>query len=133
MRRLTIQITFYCGLLILLSACGKKPQPSAQSESGQSSTAISGANPADSISPSPFARPTGSTVLAEPMMLPDDPTAALSSLTQAVRKFSAEHQRVPESLEEVVRAGYVTNMPKPPAGKKFILNPKRLEVSLAGK
>ena len=55
--------------------------------------------------------------------------AALSTLTQAVRKYSAEKQRVPQNLGEVVSAGYVPSMPSPPTGKKFAIN-RKLEVIL---
>ena len=50
-------------------------------------------------------------------------------LTQSVRKYSAEKQRVPASLSEVMAAGYVTAMPNPPPGKKFAIT-RRLEVIL---
>ena len=59
-----------------------------------------------------------------------DATALLAQLTQAVRKYGAEKQRVPASLNEVVSAGYVRAMPQPPPGKKFAINPKRMEVIL---
>ena len=72
-------------------------------------------------------------MVVQPVTVPNDATAALGVLTQAVRKFSAERRRVPENLDEVIRAGYIQNIPDPPAGKKFVLNPKRLEVTLANK
>ena len=57
-------------------------------------------------------------------------SAALGELTQAVRKYAVENRRVPASLNEVISAGYVKAMPAAPAGKKFVLNPKRMEVVL---
>ena len=84
------------------------------------------------LSPSPFARPTAPAVI-QPVAVPDDAAAALGVLTQAVRKFSAERRLIPANLDEVLRAGYITSIPDPPAGTKFVLNPKRLEVTLANK
>ena len=62
-----------------------------------------------------------------------DPNAALGELTQALRKFSAEKQRVPASLSEVVAAGYVRSLPQPPPGKRFAINRQRVEVILANR
>ncbi len=59
-----------------------------------------------------------------------DPSAALVTLTQALRKYSLENRRVPASLNELVQAGYVHTMPTAPRGKKFAINPKRMEVVL---
>jgi hypothetical protein len=59
-----------------------------------------------------------------------DLSATLSQLTQAVRRYAAERQRVPQSLEEVAAAGYVNGVPAAPAGKHFAIN-KKLEVYLA--
>ena len=55
----------------------------------------------------------------------------LHELTQALRKFSAEKQRVPASLNELVSAGYLSALPAAPSGQKFVINPSRVEVILA--
>ena len=57
-------------------------------------------------------------------------STVLAQLTQAVRRYGAEKQKVPTSLNEVLGAGYVQGAPQPPAGKKFAIDPKRLEVML---
>ena len=54
--------------------------------------------------------------------------AALEQLTQALRKFSVEQRRVPVSLNELIAAGYIPNMPQPPPGKVFGIDPKNLKV-----
>lgn len=59
-----------------------------------------------------------------------DPSAALATLTHALRKYSLENRRVPANLDELVRAGYVQTIPAAPHGKKFAINPKRMEVVL---
>lgn len=59
-----------------------------------------------------------------------DYSAALAELTQAVRKYSIENRRRPNSLSEVVVAGYVRNMPQAPPGKRFEIQPKGTQVVL---
>ena len=56
--------------------------------------------------------------------------AALGELTQALRKYSFEHRRVPKTFSKVVAAGYVKNMPQAPPGKKFEIDPKTVQVVL---
>ena len=56
--------------------------------------------------------------------------AALAELTQALRKYSFEHQRLPKSFSEVVAAGYVKDMPPAPAGRRFEIDPKTVQVVL---
>jgi hypothetical protein len=56
--------------------------------------------------------------------------AALAQLTQALRKYSFEHQRVPKSIGEIVAAGYLKDMPQAPAGKKFAIDAKTVQVVL---
>ncbi len=55
--------------------------------------------------------------------------ALLAELTQTVRKYSAEKQRAPQSLDELVANGYLTTIPPAPAGKKFAID-KKLQVVL---
>lgn len=59
-----------------------------------------------------------------------DPSAATAELTQALRKYSMENRRVPKTVEELISAGYVKALPTPPPGKKFVVDPKRVEVKL---
>ena len=54
----------------------------------------------------------------------------LAELTQVLRKYSFEHQRLPKSFNEVVAAGYVKDMPQAPSGKKFEIDPKTVQVVL---
>lgn len=52
----------------------------------------------------------------------------LAELTQALRKYSVERRHVPASLNELVAAGYIQNLPQPPPGKTFGIYPKNLQV-----
>jgi hypothetical protein len=56
--------------------------------------------------------------------------AALNQLTQALRKFSAERKTTPASVDELAASGYVKQMPQAPAGKKFAINGRVMEVVL---
>lgn len=59
--------------------------------------------------------------------------ATLTDLTHAVRRYAAEKQKAPQSLEEVVAAGYIKQLPEIPADQKLVLQPKRLDVVLKRK
>lgn len=59
-----------------------------------------------------------------------DPNIAIDQMTQALRKYGAEKQRVPKSLEEVVAAGYLRAIPAAPPGQKYSFDPKMLKVTL---
>ena len=55
--------------------------------------------------------------------------AVISQLTQVVRKYAVEKQRVPKSLEELVQQGYLQSIPQAPAGQVFAID-KQLQVYL---
>ena len=62
---------------------------------------------------------------------PPDTSAALGQWTQALRKYSFEHQRVPASFNELLAAGNPGRLPAAPAGKKFAIDAKAMQVVLA--
>jgi hypothetical protein len=66
-----------------------------------------------------------------PAVAPSDMDAVLGQLTQVLRKYSFEHQRVPASFSELLVAGNPGPMPAAPAGKKFVIDPKAMRVVLA--
>jgi hypothetical protein len=51
-----------------------------------------------------------------------DRAALLNRLTQTLRRYSAEHQKVPKDLQDLVAAGYLQELPEPPAGKKYVID-----------
>lgn len=57
-----------------------------------------------------------------------DLTSLLAEMTQAVRKYGFEKQKVPTSLDELVTAGYLATKPVAPSGKKFTIDPKTMQV-----
>jgi hypothetical protein len=81
---------------------------------------------AEPVSPPPPA-PT-----AVPEAVPSDQAALaelLGQLTQVARKFAAEQQRVPQSLDELVSRGYLARVPAAPSGKAFTIT-RQLQVEL---
>ena len=100
-------------LAFALAACSDAPAPD---------PADAGATPPAAAEP---AAPAGN---AEADLAP-----LLDQLTQTLRKYSAEKQRVPDSLDELVATGYLPSLPQAPAGKKFVINPQRVEVILANR
>jgi hypothetical protein len=56
--------------------------------------------------------------------------AALGELTQVLRKYSFERQRLPKTINELVAAGYLKAMPRAPQGRKFEIDPKTVQVVL---
>ena len=108
-------------LLVAAVGCGQAPS-SAPSQPGSTTTdAAADSSPAGTsaaTSPAP-AVPTDATQIA----------ALLAELTQAVRKYGVEKQRVPKSLDELVAGGYLNQVPQPPPGKRFEID-KKLQVHL---
>jgi len=67
---------------------------------------------------------------AAPALSQSTPPVDLDTLTQALRRYSAEKRRLPSSLNEVVAAGYLKVLPPPPPGMRYAINPARVEVVL---
>jgi hypothetical protein len=98
------------------SAQADVPQPAAEpAPRNQATTAIPTAVPAAS-------QPTESTQASMEVVL--------EQLTQALRKYSFEHKRLPGSFGEVAAAGYVKPMPQAPPGKKFAIDARNVRVVL---
>ena len=104
--------------LLLIGACSKKEE-SAESPSPSSSPAV--AAPAAVVDAANDPSVAAATASAE---------ALVAELTQVVRKYAAEKQRAPKSLNELVAAGYLPSTPAAPAGKQFAID-KNLQVYLA--
>lgn len=103
---------------ITLAACSKTPDASTETDpppAGSSATTPSSADPGVSTPA------VADTAAAEALAL---------ELTQVARKYAAEKQRAPKSLDEIVAAGYLPSTPVAPAGKKFAID-KNLQVYLA--
>jgi hypothetical protein len=103
----------------LTAGCGKKTGGSSPA------SAIQSASPAPVVqSPAPVASPV-------PLQtVQGDTGQLLDQMTQVLRKFSFENRRLPKSLDEVVTAGYLKEIPPAPAGKKFSIEPRKVQVVL---
>jgi hypothetical protein len=77
-------------------ACGKKPAASSSSQPPATAT---------------------SNVAGD-----SDLSKTLDRLTQAVRKYAAETRSEPKSLNDLVAAGYLSELPEAPAGKKYVID-----------
>src|SRR3954463_15573514 len=81
---------------LTFASCGKKPAATATPQTSPGAT---------------------TTVVSE-----SDTSKTLDRLTQAVRKYAAETHSEPKSLNELVAAGYLPELPEAPAGKKFVID-----------
>ena len=134
------------GLVAVLIGCGQHGKPATTqvssgpptqenaqpADSGQpASAAAAGATPDSAAGSRQTSTPQISDAV-EPVVVPPDANleTALAQLTQALRKFSMEHRRVPKSFSEIVAAGYVSGLPQPPRGKQFAVDVKHVQVVL---
>ena len=110
-----MKIVLSLGLSVMLVGCGKPAAPAP--ESTPSST-FKVTVPVDTNGA------TQPITMSEP-----DISATLTRLTQTLRRFAAENRRVPKSLDELVSAGYLPELPTPPGGKRFVFD-EELRVSV---
>ena len=128
-----------CALLacvsLLLTSCSRENESSTMpaADAGQAAASETQPTLTDPRSTPPAVRPPSAQHPTAVVIPANDPSATLSALTQAVRKFTFEKRQPPASLEELVTAGYVRAVPPAPAGKKFVIDKKRMVVELANK
>ena len=133
---MTRRLILGSAIAVLLFGCGKRPETSASApasgaHAGQSDAAASAAGQPGAADGSEKAAPNATpTALARSDLSGAELSAALVELTQALRKYSFEHRRLPKTFSEVIAAGYVNNMPPAPPGKKFEIDPKTVQVVL---
>ena len=127
-----LKLVFSLLVMGFSAGCGRQPDAStATSAPGSPASAPTEASGASDNSPSgePSAAPS-----PVPQRTADldskELDIALAELTQVLRKYSFEHQRVPKTFNEVVAAGYMKGVPQAPPGKKFEIDPKTVQVVL---
>lgn len=54
----------------------------------------------------------------------------LAKIREALKVFVRDAERFPNSFEEMVKSGVIERIPTPPAGKKYVLDPKSNDVLL---
>ncbi|HTI69706.1 MAG TPA: hypothetical protein VMF06_07055 [Candidatus Limnocylindria bacterium] len=105
--------------LVVVTGCGRKTEPVVPAT--VETPAVPGISPTATAS---------ATAAAESGA--DTTASTLLQLTQAVRRFGVEQQRAPTTLDDLVKAGYLSSLPPAPPGKAFVIG-KNLEVTLAGR
>jgi hypothetical protein len=118
---------FLAGGIFLLGGCGQKSSAPETSATSQNSNSAAEQVPANSP-----AVAAGNGPRTVPVTVPEntDAAAKLDLLTQLVRRFSVEHRQVPQSLNELVAAGYLAALPPAPPGKQFAIDGKHVQVVL---
>lgn len=112
MKTLLLLLTVAC---ITASGCSKS-QP--------------GAGPNDGT-PVPAALPETSPPMAAPAPAAEN-SLDLQAINQALKAYARDKKRVPPNLDELVTAGYLLKAPQPPFGKRFAIDPKKIEVRIEG-
>ena len=125
--------TLLACLALLLTACSRESASTTVPAADAGQAAASETQPplTDPRSAPPAVKPPSAQQPTAVVIPVNDPNATLSALTQAVRKFTFERRQPPASLQELATAGYVQAVPPAPAGKKFVIDKKRMVVELA--
>ena len=54
----------------------------------------------------------------------------LAELTKQVRSYSLEKRKLPQSMEDLLVAGYIQSVPSAPTGKKYAIDADRAQAVL---
>ena len=111
-------------MAVLCTGCGKSPESSRPTPVSTPERAQGGKTDAVPAMEQPAVANTFSKASEAAL------SAALGELTQVLRKYSFEHQRLPKTMGELVASGYLKNMPQAPTGKKFAIDAKTVQVVL---
>ena len=72
----------------------------------------------------------GKAVVVDAQVHPENQQQILTELTGAVHRCWQEKGRRPQTLDEVVAAGFLKSIPTPPPGKRFVIDPRAAQVVL---
>jgi hypothetical protein len=112
--------------ILLVAGCHKKTEVKPTADSGSEPAQVPAIGPGMVAASPPR-------VVAVAVADNGDATAQLAQLTQVLRRFGAEQRRVPQTLDELTAAGYLSALPAAPAGKQFVIDGKHMQVVLANK
>ena len=62
---------------------------------------------------------------------PEPPQAHLDVLQEVIDSFVSQTGRTPAGFEELVNGRFMSRLPQAPAGKRFVIDPKTAQLSLA--
>ena len=116
-----------CGWL-LAAGCGNEPEPAPKTPAPP---APESTPKAEAPSPAPARAPVA----------PQQPPGGVASetvnaehfgqLSQALLTFRRDKNRAPKDWQELLTTGYLKQMPKPPAGRRYMFDPISLDVRMA--
>ncbi|NBR85776.1 MAG: hypothetical protein EB141_21070 [Verrucomicrobia bacterium] len=70
------------------------------------------------------------TPVAEVPAAPPNPEADLKALNEAARAYVMGQLKDPDTLDDLVKAGFLKRLPAAPAGKKYLLSQDKKSVQL---
>jgi len=108
----SLKILYLVAGLCFLAGCNKKD--SAESATTTNSSASSG---------NPITAPVDYLGAVGKAKQSADKTLNTASLNSTIQLFYAQEGHYPRSLNELVKPGYLSQLPQPPAGMKFDYNP----------
>ena len=114
--------------LLLAVGCGKEPEPATKIPAVPApESAPAAETPGAAPAPAPAARrqPTGG--VASETINADH----FGQLSQALLTFRRDKNRAPKDWQELIATGYLKQLPKPPAGRRYTFDPISLDVRLA--
>ena len=116
-----------CGLL-LAASCGKEPEsaPKTPATPAHESTPN-----AEAPSPAPVRTPVAQQQPPGGVASETVNAEHFGQLTQALLTFRRDKNRAPKDWQELITTGYLKQMPKPPAGRRYIFDPFSLDVRMA--
>lgn len=65
-----------------------------------------------------------------PVVTAENQEKILTQLTEAASRYWLTKGQIPGTLDEVVAAGFLKSVPTPPAGQRFVIDPRTAHVEL---
>jgi len=110
--------------VLTLASCGRNAGPSSTQNDGSHATEAARTSAKNKPGTPGYIPP------AESQVFVVNGQIDLVALTAALRDYCRWKMRVPKDLNELVTSRYLTNLPAPPAGQKYSIDPTYLEVTL---
>lgn len=121
-------------VLSLLVACNKTDSIAIQTPSAGGSKPASAPDASGTQAAAPTPPPVNAATLAEAAEHAPASTAPdMEKLAAAVQGYYKEYGIKPGGFEQIVRSGYLAKEPEAPAGKKFVIDPQTMKISLVNK
>jgi|GEM_PF-1035579 len=127
-----LKISGTAGLaLVLLAGC--TPSEKSGVKNGKPDTKVESASPPDAGVAAPPPPPVpGSPDTNQPEPADTTPAPGLAEIRNALEQWVFRHNNPPKDLKELVTEGYLKRLPSPPAGQRFLFDPRTMTVQLVG-